>query len=100
MKYTLVLILLVAITFNHQTEGLGRRRRRNTNNKDAGMLDKRDLSEFDTNKDGHVDEAELENLFNTREARDILERAGGKDGNNTMTLQEFQKFIKYIYKLE
>ena len=34
-----------------------------------------DLSEFDKNLDGFVDESELEDIFTTREARQVLEMA-------------------------
>ncbi|XP_041361434.1 uncharacterized protein LOC121377490 [Gigantopelta aegis] len=108
MKYTLLLILLMAIVINHQTEGWPRWRRIRIRwrwRKAADIANilagngKRDLSEFDTNKDGHVDESELEELFNKREVREILERAD-KDGNNKISMQEFQQFINELNKME
>ncbi|XP_041360577.1 uncharacterized protein LOC121376858 [Gigantopelta aegis] len=100
MKYTLLLILLVAITLTPQADGGWIRWRwrkaadiATTAAAVSVIVGKRGLSEFDTNKDGHVDESELEDLFNTQEVRDIIERADGKDGNK-ISLKEFQQFME------
>ncbi|XP_041353522.1 uncharacterized protein LOC121371583 isoform X2 [Gigantopelta aegis] len=46
---------------------------------------KRDVADIDTNMDGVVDQAEVENYFGTRDARDLLSLADA-DGNNEVAV--------------
>ncbi|XP_041360519.1 uncharacterized protein LOC121376812 [Gigantopelta aegis] len=100
MKFILLLICLVAVTVNHQAEsGWIRWRRVWERIRRIPHRLGRDASEFDKNLDGLIDESELEDLFTTREARDILEMAD-KDGNDKIVLDEFQQILNEINKLE
>ncbi|XP_041361496.1 oncomodulin-like isoform X1 [Gigantopelta aegis] len=110
MKYVLLLLVMVAITVDYQAEAWrGRRfwrrakriyRYYRTYKLIAGVVGrKRDLFEFDKNEDGFLDQSELEDVLNTREARDVLEMAD-EDGNSKVSMEEFQKMLTEMSKLE
>ncbi|XP_041360841.1 uncharacterized protein LOC121377050 [Gigantopelta aegis] len=108
MKHAYLLILLVALAVSRGAEGGWIRWRRIWNGvkKVAKVITtakavaavaavvgrKRDLSEFDTNLDGLVNESELEDVFTTREARAVLDMAD-LDGNAQVTMDEFRQVM-------
>ncbi|XP_041360590.1 uncharacterized protein LOC121376871 [Gigantopelta aegis] len=105
MKHAYLLILLVALAVSRGAEGGWIRWRGIWNGvkKAAKVITtaaavaavvgrKRDLSEFDKNLDGLVDESELEDVFTTREARAVLDMAD-LDGNAQVTMDEFRQVM-------
>ncbi|XP_041362028.1 uncharacterized protein LOC121377997 [Gigantopelta aegis] len=100
MKCTLLLILLVALTISHPTEGKIRLRKIWHKIKAIAeiinKLRKRDLAEFENNMDGLTDQLQLEDALDTPVAREIL----NEDGNSEASMEEFQRFIAEMSKVE
>ncbi|XP_041351656.1 uncharacterized protein LOC121370472 [Gigantopelta aegis] len=62
-------------------------------------LGKRDISEYDTNKDGVLDLDELEKVMSTRDAEDFLQFADD-NGDSEVTVDEFRRIVTELSELE
>ncbi|XP_041353523.1 uncharacterized protein LOC121371583 isoform X3 [Gigantopelta aegis] len=97
MRIVLVLLVLVVVaTFGVDSFRLrGRRFWRRVKRAATAIAagGKRDVADIDINMDGVVDQAEVENYFGTRDARDLL-RLANTDGNNEVAVDEFQQALQ------
>ncbi|XP_041350827.1 uncharacterized protein LOC121369819 [Gigantopelta aegis] len=62
-------------------------------------LGKRDVSDYDTNKNGVLDLDELEKVMSTRDAEDFLQFADD-NGDSEVTVEEFKRVVKELNELE
>ncbi|XP_041352292.1 uncharacterized protein LOC121370853 [Gigantopelta aegis] len=115
MRYTFVLVLLVTFAVLHESDSWFLRRRawrkvkrwggralRGWAAKKAAALilaGKRDVSDYDTNKDGVLDVDELEKVMSTRDAENLLE-ISDDDGDSEVTVDEFRRVLRELNGLE
>ncbi|XP_041354215.1 uncharacterized protein LOC121372037 [Gigantopelta aegis] len=115
MRFTCLLVLLVAFAVIHESHSWIYYYRRRAvqmilklaaqvliarkKAQSAMLRGKRDISEYDTNKDGVLDLDELEKVMSTRDAEDFLQFAD-VDGNSEVTVDEFRRVVRDLNERE
>ncbi|XP_067675416.1 uncharacterized protein [Haliotis asinina] len=112
LKMKLLVVLFFVAMIVLPTEGLFRRRRRWIRIRAGkvltglgvaaklGLIGKRDvqddLAPADLNEDGNIDQSEAENLFDERDAEEILKMAD-MDGDSVVSHDEFIRGLKQLF---
>ncbi|XP_046561543.1 uncharacterized protein LOC124270571 [Haliotis rubra] len=114
LKMRLLVVLLLVALIVLPTEGLFRRRRRRRWLRirgrkvitglgvaaRLGLIGKRDvqddLATADLNEDGNIDQSEAENLFDKRDAEQILQMAD-MDGDSVVSHDEFIRGLEELF---